>query len=311
MAQTPATPIDVSHESHHAFRSRRELPLAARLAAALVLAVPVGCTTSAPSDVSAMSFADEPLIGKIVWNDLVTEDLEGARRFYGELFGWTFDRTTGADGQPYLLARSGRIYVAGMVQVHSNPPNTIESRWLPYISVSDVDASVGKATAAGATVAVAARNLRMGRVAVIVDRESAVIGFARSSVGDPDDATTAPAAGRVVWTELLANDPVAATQFYTHVVGYVAHKVERPSGPYTILSYDEHERAGILKNPSNQAVPVWLTFFGVDDPAVAAKRVEALGGRVILWPSAQLRQGTMALVTDPTGALLVLRKVGV
>src|ERR1700684_2588935 len=29
-------------------------------------------------------------VGKIVWADLVTPDIDGAKRFYGALFGWTF-----------------------------------------------------------------------------------------------------------------------------------------------------------------------------------------------------------------------------
>ena len=38
-------------------------------------------------------------------------------------------------------------------------------------------------------------------------------------------------------------------------------------------------------------------------------RLEALGGAVIAPASPRLREGTMALVTDPTGALFVLQKV--
>ncbi|MBX5463755.1 MAG: VOC family protein [Steroidobacteraceae bacterium] len=256
-----------------------------------------------------MSFTSEPLIGKVIWNDLITEDLKAARRFYSELFGWTFDPSTTPDGRPYLLARSGPVYVAGMVELESDTAGITESRWLPYVSVSDVDASVSRATAAGATVAVAAKDLRVGRVAVIIDREGAVIGLARSHIGDPDDSTTAKAIGRVVWTELLSNAPLSAAQFYRDVIGYTAQSVKRASGEYIVLSHQERDRAGILKNPSEQAAPVWLTYFGVEDPRMAARRVEALGGRVILWPSPQLRHGTMAVVTDPTGALLVLSEV--
>jgi predicted enzyme related to lactoylglutathione lyase len=290
---------------------RLGLALVAYVAALGSLAAPSGCTSVSPADTSAMSFTSEPLVGKVVWNDLITEDLEAARQFYGGLFGWTFDRSTTPDGGPYLLARSGRIYVAGMVQLQSHPVGTTESRWLPYVSVADVDGSVATAAASGATVAIPARNVPMGRVAVIVDREGAVIGLARSRIGDPDDTTTASAAGRIVWTELLANDPASATKFYVAVVGYVARVVERSGGgQYTFLTHQDRDRAGILKNPSNRAAPVWLTYIGVDDPLMAAKRAETLGGQVILWPSAQLRQGTMAVITDSTGALLVLRKSG-
>jgi len=256
-----------------------------------------------------MSFSHEPLVGKVVWNDLVTQDLDVARRFYGGLFGWTFEQSTAPGGKPYLLARSGHIFVAGMLAVNSPSKDVVLSRWLPYMSVSDVDASVAKATAGGATVLVSARDVNLGRVAVISDREGAVLGLARSRIGDPDDTTTAPGPGRVVWTELLANDPASASQFYQTVIGVGAHTIERHGGPYTLLSERGTDRAGILKNPSDDAAPVWLTYFGVKDPVSAAARVEALGGKVILRPSPQLRDGTMAVVTDPTGALFALQKV--
>jgi uncharacterized protein len=278
-------------------------------AAALALVLPVACVSSVPIDTSAMTFASTPLIGKVVWNDLVTEDLPAAQRFYGELFGWTFDRSTTPEGRPYLLARSDRIYLAGIVEVESDRAGTPESRWLPFVSVGDVDASASRAAADGATLALAPLDRPIGRVAVIVDREGAVIGVARSDIGDPDDATTAPGKGRIVRTELISNDPAAAAQFYRDVVGYATRSVERAAGEYIALSHQQRDRAGILKNPSEQTAPVWLTYFGVDDPVAAARRVEALGGRVILWPSPELRHGTMAVVTDPTGALLALMRV--
>jgi len=291
-------------------RSRGGLaaPLVATLTA-LLLAVPSGCVSTPGTDASAMSFSHEPLVGKVVWNDLITQDLDVARRFYGELFGWTFEQSTAPGGQPYLLAHSGRIVVAGLVAVNSPSKDVVVSRWLPYVSVSDVDASVVQATAAGATVLVSARDVNLGRVAVIEDKEKAVLGLARSHIGDPDDATTAPGPGRVVWTELLANDPAFASQFYQMVIGVSAHTIERHGGPYTLLSERGTDRAGILMNPQDNAAPVWLTYIGVEDPVSAAARVEALGGKVILSPSPQLRDGTMAVVTDPTGALFALQKV--
>jgi predicted enzyme related to lactoylglutathione lyase len=286
--------------------------LAASLVALLtvLLAVATGCVSTTGIDTSAMSFSHEPLVGKVVWNDLITQDLDVARRFYGELFGWTFEQTTAPGGQPYLLARSGPILVAGMVAANSPSKDVVVSRWLPYMSVKDVDTSVAQATAAGAIVLVSPRDVSLGRVAVIEDREKAVLGLARSRIGDPDDTTTAPAPGRVVWTELLANDPASASQFYQTVIGVSAHTIERHGGPYTLLSAGGIDRAGILKNPSDEAAPVWLTYFGVQDVASAAARVEALGGKVILPPSPQLRDGNMAVVTDPTGALFALQKVG-
>lgn len=275
----------------------------------LVVGLAAGCvSTTGKLDTSAMSFSSQPLVGKVVWNDLITENVDAARRFYGELFGWTFENTTRPGGRPYTLARSGKVYVAGLVQVDARPDGKRLSRWLPYVSVADVDSAVARATAAGAGIAVGARDVSLGRVAAIVDPEGAVIGVVRSRIGDPDDATTAPRPGRVVWTELLSNDPRTAAGFYRSVVGYDVRTIERRGGEYTVLVGGGTDRAGIFRKPAEKMQPVWLTYFGVADPAAAAARAEALGGKVLLPVSPQLREGTMAVVTDPSGAILVLQK---
>lgn len=280
------------------------MPLLVSATAALVVA----CATATGPDLSGMTFSSEPLLGKVVWHDLVTEDLEAARRFYGGLFGWTFEESTGAGGRDYVLARQGDTYVAGLVPIDSSDDGTRLSRWLPYVSVADVDEAVGRGLNAGAVVAASARDVNLGRVAAIVDPEGAVIGLARSRIGDPDDRTTAAAPGRPVWSELLANDPAAAAAFYRSVVGYDVRRIERRGGQYTFLTAAGIERAGILDNPSARWKPTWLTYFGVDDPAAAAVRAETLGGRIVLRPSPELRENSMAVVTDPAGAVLVLQR---
>lgn len=282
---------------------------AARVAslAILGLVIGVGPAAAAKVETSGMSFSPTPLTGKVIWNDLITDDLDAARNFYGALFGWTFEHSSGKGGR-YVLARAGKVYVAGIVEVRADTRATKISRWLPYVSVHDVDDSVAKAMVAGARIAAPALNVNFGRVAAIIDPEGAVIGVARSNIGDPDDATTAQGLGRVIWTELLASDPQAAARFYGDVVGYESNTIARRGGQYTFLSHAGTNRSGIVKNPTD-AKPVWLTYFGVDDPVAAEGRVTALGGAVVVRASPRLREGSMAVVTDPTGALLVLQKV--
>ena len=149
----------------------------------------------------------------------------------------------------------------------------------------------------------------LGRVAAIVDPEGAVIGLADSKIGDPDDNSTRAAPGRVVWTELLSGDPVAASAFYRLLAGYDIEVIERRGGLYTLLSRNGVHRAGIMPRPADEVEPVWLTYFGVSDPKTAAAKAKELGGTVLVPPSPELREGTMAVVTDPVGAVLVLQKV--
>jgi predicted enzyme related to lactoylglutathione lyase len=280
-----------------------------RLIAGIGLAVILtACTTASKPDLGSMTFADNPLVGKMVWHDLITEDLAAARRFYGGLFGWTFEEANGGRRQDYVVAISGDVYVAGMVSVDRPDDDERYSRWLPYISVDDVDDAVSSSVAAGASVAVSARNVNFGRVAALVDPQGAVSVLSRSSIGDPDDRTTSPAPGRPIWHELLANDTQAASGFYQSLAGFTTRKFDREAGQYTLLASNGVYRAGLLKKPDGDQPPLWLTFFGVKDPVAAADLAVSLGGSIILPVSKDLRNGTAAVVTDPTGAILVLQE---
>ena len=167
--------------------------------ASLVLATAIAaCATVADRDLSGMSFSEEPLLGKVIWHDLITEDLDKARTFYGGMFGWTFEDGAGPGRSGYVLARDGKVYVAGFVPIAAPQDGTRLSRWLPYVSVNDVDETIALTTAAGGKLAASARNVSLGRVAAVVDPEGAVIGLVRSKIGDPDDVTTAAGAGRTV-----------------------------------------------------------------------------------------------------------------
>jgi uncharacterized protein len=282
---------------------------AQKTAFALLTAVLLGsCVTNRPPDLGEMSFTDEPLLGKAVWHDLITEDLDAARRFYGGLFGWSLESSTAAGGHEYVLARNGDTYVAGLIEAAAREDGKKVSRWLPYISVSDVDSAVERALTSGGETVVSPRNVGFGRVAAITDEEGAVVGLARSSIGDPDDATTAGRIGSVVWNELLAANSTEAARFYERVFGYQARGIERRGGEYILLHASGDERAGVLRKPVPEWESQWLTYFGVADPAAAARRAEALGGRIVIPPSPELREGSVAVVTDPTGAVLVLQQ---
>ena len=278
------------------------------LTLALAAIVAAGCTTGSTPDLRGMSFSERPLSGKVIWNDLITEDIDAARRFYGGLFGWTFEEAQGQGGT-YNVARDGDVYVAGLLAVDRRADGRKVSRWLPYVSVADVDEALARGVGAGARVAASARDVALGRVAAMIDPQGAVIGLATSKIGDPDDRTTRAAPGRAVWHEMLSADPIGSAGFYRLIAGYELETINRRGGEYTLLIQDGVRRAGIAERPTDDVEPLWLTHFGVADPAAAARKAEALGGRIVAAPSPALRDGRMAVVTDPSGALLVLSKL--
>ena len=275
------------------------------LAVLLLLAGATACETTGVSRVTDLELSDEPLAGKFVWHDLMTDDLEAARRFYGGLFGWTFENVTGPVGGGYTLIISGKLFVGGMVQL-DDPVGDDYSRWLGYISVPDVDEAVALAESKGGSAVVGPLDLpNIGRAAAIQDPQGAVVGLLRSQHGDPVDIYQA---GRVVWNELLAVDDLAAAEFYSRASGARIKTSERGEGRYVYLRSQGRDRAGIMARPADDIEPFWLTHFAVDDPAAAARRAAELGGSVLLEPSSELRGGSLAVVTDPTGAILALHR---
>ena len=62
---------------------------------------------------------------RFVWHDLSTKDLEGSKRFYGEIFNWTFDAS--ANG-PYTHIKAGDEMIGGIRQMGADEPQP--TSWL-------------------------------------------------------------------------------------------------------------------------------------------------------------------------------------
>lgn len=277
------------------------------LSAAALVAGTLSCSTiDGPAD-DTLSLTDEPQLGKFVWHDLITDDVAAARRFYAGLMGWEFETAQRPNGGPYTLIKSGGHYIGGILEVPDPGDGGDYSRWLGYLSVTDVDAAVVATRRAGGAVIATPRDLgNIARAAAVSDPQGAVVGLIRSRVGDSlDDFGARP--GRVVWNELLAADSESAGAFYASLTGLDAVTQARRGGKYTILKQGALDRAGVMPRPSEEIEPLWLTYFAVTDPAVAAAKVGSLGGEVLLAPSPELRDGGMALILDPGGAVLALQ----
>lgn len=274
----------------------------------LVLGI-TACASTTTSLMSGMSLSDEPLTGKFIWHDLVTTDLEADKRFYSGLFGWGYEQRRGPNGNTYTLVKSGDRFVAGMVAEQRPKDGSDISRWLGYLSVPDVGLAVAQNDRAGGETVVGPLDISdFVRVAAITDPQGAVLGLAQSNIGDPDDSQ-AGKPGTVVWDELLASNPATAASFYKALAGYKVDVLQRNGGEYTMLIADGVKRAGMLENPLDGVDPLWLTYFGVQDVMAATARVGGLGGRVLLAPAVDIRDGKLAIVVGPSGALLALQQL--
>ncbi len=247
-----------------------------------------------------------PLPGKFVWHDLLTEDLPGVKKFYGELFGWTFVAT---EYPRYTLIESGGQPIGGIVDVSARKTDINESQWISLLSVVDVDAAVKATREAGGTVHLSPKDIPgRGRLAVVSDPQGALVGYVRATGGDPPDKD--PQYGDWMWTELWTADLKQASGFYSDLVSYeVDDTTILDETEYTYFRRGETPRAGIIVNPHEEGVRAhWLPYIRVADPVAAAARVEALGGKIIVPADQGTREGSVAVVLDPSGAAVALQK---
>ena len=115
--------------------------------------------------------------GKFYWNELMTHDVEAAKRFYGGVLGWTFEAMPMAEGT-YWIAKMGERPVGGLFPMTGPHFERVPEHWVPYIAVDDVDARLKTAIAAGASAMREPFEVPgVGRIAIVKDPSGAVSGW--------------------------------------------------------------------------------------------------------------------------------------
>ena len=113
--------------------------------------------------------------GALAWIELETTDLDRARKFYGDLFGWDGGEVE-SPGQPgpYLVFTSNGERVAGATET---PLSQLPASWCPSFAVPEVDLATAVATEHGGVVMVEPTDMPVGRQSVLVDPVGAVVGL--------------------------------------------------------------------------------------------------------------------------------------
>lgn len=272
-------------------RARRRLRLALG-----VLLIAAGCaaqTRGLPALTSPAT--DAHRVGEFVWFDLLVDNPEKAKTFYGGLFGWTFESLGDGDYDTILL--DGRP-IGGLIQHEPENDSEPDDIWLASISVPNVDEATKRAEAAGGQVVLAPKTVGdRGRVSILHDPEGATFALMRSSAGDP--RPTKAAAGDFLWVQLWARDHEIPVAFYDDVAGWnVGEVLQHDKTEEGFFEIGGKEVASVIELPWEQVHPNWLPYIGVADVDAAIKSAKALGGRLLV-------QGKYAaIIQDPEGAAI-------
>ena len=270
----------------------------------LLLFVLTGCAaTNKPPRLELTPVTDTPTgihhQGKFVWNDLLTEDVVAAKDFYGQLFGWTFEQH-----DRYTVVKNADQSIGGMLQIGDKDNVIDEARWICALSVADVDKAASLVTEEGGIVHEGPLDmLNRGRAALISDPQGAELLLLYATDGDPEDKE--PAIGSWLWHELWSYDTEASLAFYQKLAGY---DYAGEKDDYLVLLKDEQWRAGIRNISDTDTTMRWVPVVRVADTEKTAEQAKELGGKLLVGPRPTPSGGSVALLSDPSGAPLIIQR---
>jgi predicted enzyme related to lactoylglutathione lyase len=240
--------------------------------------------------------------GTPCWVDLLTSDPEKSKQFFGDLLGWSFDQA-GPEFGNYISCLSDGQMVAGMMGKNENSA-PMPDAWTTYIATPDAAKSVDTATAAGASVFMAAQPIGdIGTMAVLADPAGGVFGLWQPGTHTGFGKYNEP--GSVTWDEHHSKDFAATKRFYQSVFGWAYNDAsDTDEFRYSTAQIDGQDVAGLMDSkaflPPN--VPThWAVYFSSADVDASCAQAAKLGGTVVRPPE-DTPFGRIADLLDSTGA---------
>jgi len=246
--------------------------------------------------------------GHFVWYELMTTDVEAAKAFYAKVMGWR-TRDASMPDTAYTLFTVGKASVSGLTDLPEEARRMgAAPRWIGYVGVDNVEATVDRIKRLGGTVHVPPTEIpNVSCFSVIADPQMATLTLVKWLNPAQEQPAALSEPGRVGWHELLAADVEKAFAFYRELFGWQkAHADTGAMGTYQLFSAGGQTVGGMFTKPPTVPVPFWLYYFNVGDVDAAAERVKAGGGRILEGPLELPGGSWIARCTDPQGAMFAL-----
>jgi len=234
------------------------------------------------------------------WVDLTTPDLEGAKAFYGSLFGWEAV-DAGPETGGYHNFTSGGRRVAGVGPIMGEGQPTY---WSTYFATDDVDALAGRVRDAGGHVLAGPMDVMdAGRMAVFVHPAAGMFGAWQAGTHTGAQLVNEPVS--LSWNALMTRDVDGATRFLEAIFGLTVETQDFGGAPYGVLTVDGEGVGGVSAMPPgvpDEAPAFWNISFSVADADATLAKAQELGGAVLLEPFDMDTVGRVAGLADPYGA---------
>jgi|SRR5215469_5963590 len=249
---------------------------------------------------------DEFRIGTFCWVELGTSDQQGAKEFYGKLFGWAaVDMPIGPDQFFTTFQIDQREVAAAYTLRPDEVEHGVPPHWMLFVAVQNADATVAKAESLGATILAAPFDVfDLLRMAVIQDPTGAVFSVwqANKSIG----IRLAGVPGSLCWADLMTPDRKAAETFYGSLFGWELEPGEVHTEYLHIKNKGEFIGGIPPANVSEGVPPHWLPYFLTEKVDSSVAQLKQAEGDVVVPPTGIEKTGRFAVVKDPQGAFFAL-----
>jgi predicted enzyme related to lactoylglutathione lyase len=237
--------------------------------------------------------------GRFVWHDMNSTDVERAKAFYTELFGWGLEIFKPGEMDYPMISANGQMH-GGISSSQGGAP----SHWLGHVVVDDVDAAGERAKAAGGTIVAGPMDVpEVGRILVLSDPQGATISAYQPEGDSP------VAQGVFVWDELYTADVDGAKTFYMALFGWDPETTDMGTGEYTIFRSGDAQVAGCMAVREEGVPSHWYPYIGTPDVDATTAKAKELGAQVYLEPTEMEGIGKFSVLGDPTGATFGLFQI--
>ncbi|MBT2383335.1 VOC family protein [Streptomyces sp. ISL-11] len=238
--------------------------------------------------------------GTPCWADAMFTDLEGAKRFYGDVLGWTFGESASEFGN-YTQAYADGKAVAAVVP--PMPGQEAQSAWCLYFASPDAAATAEKIRANNG-------ELLMGPMQVgdfgsmVIARDPGGVAFGVWQAGTHEGFEARGIPGSVCWAEIFTRAPGKSDAFFPAVFPYKVQRMEDDTVDFSVFNLGENTvlgRMAMTEDFPPEMPPYINIFFAVDDCDGTVGKAKALGGELKFGPMSS-PFGRFAALTDAQGA---------